>query len=126
MTFWKKSRTPLNKALKEFYKRKVEEKCQIDIWHNDQVVAQIFFAGTFKESHHFSNDKDIAIVSKERVSKDVIDELKLDFGNVGDNRKIVFCNRKQVDVEHLALAMIKESLGNTDKEISMNVLLNCY
>ncbi len=121
-----KKKTPLSRALKEFNNKNSEEKCQIDIIHKGEIISQVFNAHIFADLYEFSNNQDIAIVAKKRPSENLIHEWGIDCLEIDSNKIIILCNKKKIIVEHLILIMIKEDLGNVDRNIEMDIQMNCY
>jgi len=122
-----KKKTPLNRALKEFLKRKKEEKCQIDIFVKTEVISQVFKSHIFANSYEFSNDFDIAIIINEKPSESLIHEWELYCLETDNNKSIVFCNKSKNNLEHLILVLIKENLKNNRGEnVEMDIHMNCY
>ncbi|MEA1786119.1 hypothetical protein U1E44_08460 [Arenibacter sp. GZD96] len=119
-------KTILGKALKEFYKRTDIEKCQINITHKGEIISQIFKASNFSNKYKFSDDFNIAIVTKKKPPKDLLYEWEIGYLETDFNRKIVLCNKEKVNVENLIMQMIKEDLGSIDKNIDMEIQMNCY
>ncbi len=121
-----KRKTILGKALKEFHKRTDAEKCQLDITHKGEIISQILKASNFSKKYKFSDDFNIAIITKKKPPEDLLYEWGIDYLETDFNRKIVLCNKEKVNVENLIMLMIKEDVGGVDKNIEMNIQMNCY
>lgn len=123
-----KRKSAIARALKEFYKRPDNEKCQIDITlpKNGVVLSQVIKASTLSEKYKFSDQFSTAIISKSIPPDDLISNWKLEYLEPDFNRIIVLCNERIIDVEKLILLLIREDLEEKDVTLEMEVKMTCF